>query len=50
MDFSKTKIMGIQKKFMGCGAMLVSVNFGCFAPSICERYHCNAMTKAIKAP
>ena len=29
--------------------MLVSVNFGCFAPSRCECYHCNAMRKAIKA-
>ena len=30
--------------------LFVSVNFGCFAPSRRERYHCNAMRKAIEAP
>ena len=29
--------------------MLVSVNFGCFVPSSCGCYHCNAMRKAIKS-
>ena len=28
--------------------MLVSVNFGFFLPSRCERFHCNAMRKVIR--
>ena len=27
---------------------LDSVNYVCFAPSRCQRFHCNAMRKAIK--
>ena len=29
--------------------VLISVNFGCFSPSRCSHFHCNAMRKAIKA-
>ena len=31
------------------GGVLDLVNFGCFVPSRCECFHCNATRKAIKA-
>ena len=30
-------------------AVLVSLNSGCFSPSRCSHFHCNAMRKSIKA-
>ena len=34
---------------MGANTVLDSVNFGCFAPSRCQRFYGNAMRKANKA-
>ena len=55
MQFSKwtTPLLGGEQeqftKTTHPRGVLVSVNFGCFAPSRGEHYHCNNMGKAIKA-